>query len=84
MTSPFVLWITGSDSDPDLGMMGGSPVWRLPYVVALIGLAAATALLHGSTGRTRVLLQRVLVALSVVAVASLLIASLTGPTLVTL
>ena len=34
------------------GAMGGSPVWRLGYVVALIGLAAVTALLHGATGRT--------------------------------
>lgn len=84
MSSPFVLWITGADSDPDLGMMGGSPLWRLVYVPALIGLAAATALLHGSTGRTRTVLGLVLVGLSVVAVAALLVASLTGPTLVRL
>jgi hypothetical protein len=82
MTGPFVLWITGSDSDPDLGMMGGSPIWRIGYVLALIGLAAVTALLHGSTGATRALLRRWLVALSGAAVALLLVASLTGPTLV--
>jgi len=84
MSSPFVLWITGSDSDPDLGAMGGSPVWRLGYVVALIGLAAVTALLHGATGRTRETLGRWLVGLGIVAVAFLVVASLTGPTLVML
>jgi hypothetical protein len=84
MTSPYVLWITGSDSDPDLGAMGGSPVWRLGYVVALIGLAAVSALLHGATGRTRETLKRWLVGLGIAAVAFLLVASLTGPTLVTL
>ena len=84
MSAPFVLWITGSDSDPQPGAMGGSPVWRIAYVLALIGLAAVTALLHGSTGGTRAQLRRWLVALSVVAVALLLMASLTGPTLVRL
>jgi hypothetical protein len=84
MTGPFVLWITGSDNDPDLGMMGGSPVWRLGYVVALIGLAAVSALLHGATGRTHAVLKRWLVGLAITAVAFLLIASLTGPTLVRL
>ncbi len=51
MTGPFVLWITGTGTDPHL--LGGSPVWRLGYVIALIGLAAVSALLHGSDGRTR-------------------------------
>jgi hypothetical protein len=84
MTSPYVLWITGADSDPELGAMGGSPVWRLGYIVALIGLAAVSALLHGATGRTHAVLTRWLVGFAVTAVAFLLIASLTGPTLVML
>ena len=64
--------------------MGGSPVWRLGYIVALIGLAAGAALLHGATGRTRETLRRWLVGLAITAVAFLLVASLTGPTLVRL
>ena len=51
MTSPFVLWISGTRRRPDArARWAARPVWRLGYLLALIGLAAVTALLHGSTG----------------------------------
>jgi len=37
---------------------GGSPVWRIGYLLALIGLAAVAALLHGSDGAKRATLRR--------------------------
>jgi hypothetical protein len=64
--------------------LGGSPVWRVGCLLALVGLAAVAALLHGSGGPGRGRLQRILLALAVAAVAVLVVASLTGPTLVDL
>ena len=84
MSAPFVLWISGTTEDPTHDVLGGSPVWRVGYVLALIGLAAVTALLHGSTGRTRSTLRRWFAAMAVAAVALWLVASLTGPAFVTL
>ncbi len=79
-----MLWISGTTEDPTHDVLGGSPVWRVGYVLALIGLAAVTALLHGSTGRTRVHAAPWFAALAVAAVALWLVASLTGPAFVTL
>jgi hypothetical protein len=84
MSAPFVLWVTGSDSDPTPGVLGGSPVWRVGYVLALIGLAATAAMLHGSAGSVRGRLQRLLALLAAAAVALLVVASVSGPTLVQL
>jgi hypothetical protein len=78
MTSPYVLWYSGTDSDAVNEALGGSPVWRLGYLLVLIALAAVTALLHGSDGARRVLLQRWFAGLGVLAVVLLLVAALSG------
>jgi hypothetical protein len=79
MSAPFVLWISGTTEDPSHEVLGGSPVWRVGYVVALIGLAAVTALLHGASGHTRATLQQWFAGMLVAAVALWVVASLTGP-----
>jgi hypothetical protein len=84
MSSPFVLWYSGSDEDQTLDVLGGSPTLRVLYLLTLIGLAAATALLHGASGVRRELLRRWVVGLAVAAVVTLLLAALTGPDFVTL
>ena len=83
MSSPFVLWYSGTNSDPTLDVLGGSPVLRLLYLLALIGLAATTALLHGASGDTHVVLRRTFRGFVVAAVATLLLAALVGPDFVT-
>jgi hypothetical protein len=80
MTSPFVLWYSGANEDPTLDVLGGSPTLRLLYLIALIGLAATTALLHGATGPRREQLRRWFLGLAAAAVVGLLVAALTGPT----
>jgi hypothetical protein len=82
MSAPYTLWITGDDSGTDNGAMGGSPLWRIGYVAALVALAAVTAMLHGSVGRTRARLTRWFAGLIVASLALLLVAAMTGPTLV--
>ena len=79
MTSPYVLWYSGTDGDASNEALGGSPVWRIGYLLALIGLAAVTALLHGADGAKRALLRRAFAGLAVLAVVLLLVAALTGP-----
>jgi hypothetical protein len=83
MTSPFVLWYSGANEDPTLDVLGGSPTLRLLYLIALIGLAATTALLHGATGPRREQLRRWFLGLAAAAVVGLLVAALTGPDFVT-
>lgn len=78
MTSPYVLWYSGTDDDRVNEALGGSPVWRLAYLLALIGLAGVTALLHGAAGSSRTTLRRWWVAAIVAAVLTLLVAALTG------
>jgi hypothetical protein len=84
MSSPFVLWISGTTEDPTHDVLGGSSVWRVGYVLALIGLAAVAALLHGSSGRTRSLLRGWFAALAAAALVLWLVASLTGPAFTTI
>jgi hypothetical protein len=79
MTSPYVLWYSGTDSAEQNEALGGSPVWRIGYVLALIALAAVTALLHGSDGAKRALLQRAFAGIGLLTVVLLLVAALTGP-----
>ena len=79
MTSPYVLWYSGTDSDTANEALGGSPLWRVGYLLALIGLAAVAALLHGSDGAKRAALRRAFGGLAVLAVVMLLVAALTGP-----
>jgi hypothetical protein len=84
MSAPFVLWISGTTEDPTHDVLGGSPVWRVGYLLALIGLAAVAALLHGSSGRTRSMLRRWFAGLATAAVVLWLVASLTGPAFTTI
>jgi len=79
MTSPYVLWYSGTDSAEQNEALGGSPLWRVGYLLALIALAAIAALLHGADGRKKATLQRALVGAAVIAVVLLLVAALTGP-----
>jgi len=79
MTSPYVLWYSGTDSAEQNEALGGSPLWRVGYLLALIALAAIAALLHGADGPKRAALQRALVGAAVIAVVLLLVAALTGP-----
>ena len=79
MTSPYVLWYSGTDSAEQNEALGGSPVWRVGYLLTLIALAAIAALLHGSDGSTRARLQRAFAGAVVLAVVLLLVAALTGP-----
>jgi hypothetical protein len=81
MTAPFVLWASALEDESEHGYFGGSPTWRVAYVVALIGLAAVAALLHGATGPARARLLLVFAGLGAFAIATLLIAALPGPTL---
>ena len=81
MAAPFALWDSALEDEREHGYFGGSPTWRVAYVLTLVGLAAVTAMLHGATGRTRTRLLRALVGLGTVAVVTLLIAALPGPTL---
>ncbi len=84
MSAPFVLWISGTTEDPSHDVLGGSPLWRVGYLLALIGLAAVTALLHGSSGRTRSLLRSWFAGLATAAFVLWLVASLTGPAFTTI
>jgi hypothetical protein len=84
MTSPYVLWYSGTDSDTTVDALGGSPTLRVAYVLTLIGLAATAALLHGASGAQRETLRRWFAGFAVAAVAALLVAALTGPEFVTL
>ena len=84
MSSPFVLWISGTTEDPTHDVLGGSPVWRVGYILALIGLAAVAALLHGSSGRTRSLLRGWFAAVAAAAFALWVVASLAGPAFTTI
>ena len=81
MTTPFTVWFSALEDENENGYFGGSPTWRVAYVLSLIGLAAVAALLHGATGRTRAQLLRAFAGLGVLAVTTLLIAALPGPTL---
>ena len=71
--------VLGTDSDAQNEALGGSPLWRVGYLLALIALAAIAALLHGSDGARRALLQRAFAGAAVLAVVLLLVAALTGP-----
>jgi hypothetical protein len=84
MSAPFVLWISGTTEDPTHDVLGGSPVWRVGYLLALIGLAAVTALLHGSSGRTGSTLRGWFAGLATAAFVLWLVASLTGPAFATI
>jgi hypothetical protein len=84
MSAPFVLWISGTTEDPTHDVLGGSPVWRVGYLLALIGLAAVTALLHGSAGRTGSTLRGWVAGLATAAFVLWLVASLTGPAFATI
>ena len=84
MSAPFGLWISGTTEDPTHDVLGGSPVWRVGYLLALIGLAAVAALLHGSSGRTRSTLRGWFAGLATAAVVLWLVASLTGPAFATI
>jgi hypothetical protein len=84
MSSPYVLWYSGTKEDPTLDVLGGSPTLRVLYLLTLIGLAASTAMLHGAAGARQQLLRRWVVGLAVAAVMTMLVAALTGPDFVTL
>jgi hypothetical protein len=84
MSSPFVLWYSGANEDPTLDVLGGSPTLRVLYLLTLVGLAGATALLHGASGAQHAALRRWVVGFAVAAVATLVVAALTGPDFVTL
>jgi hypothetical protein len=78
MTSPYVLWYSGTYSATHNESLCGSPVWRVGYLLALVGMAEVAALLHGADGVKRTQLLRAFTTLLVLAPVLLLVAALTG------
>lgn len=72
--APVTLMFTGADSEEQF-RQAGSWAWRLPYVATLCALALTAALVHGTTGRRRTQLVRVLAALGALALTLLLLST---------
>jgi hypothetical protein len=76
---PFTTWVGGPiDNHP--WVPGGSPEWYLAYLTLLCGLAATAAMLHEASGAQRTSLERALIVLAVLAVATLALAAAGDPT----
>jgi len=84
LNAPFTSWVSSDGPNAPLWLAGGSPWWYLTYIAALCGLAATAAMFHEAVGTRRSRLSRVLAALAVLAVASLLLAAAPDPTRLTL
>jgi hypothetical protein len=77
LAAPFTL--VSSNGDEWSWHLGGSWLWRVPYLVGLCALAAIAACAHGSEGGLRRRQVRWAIALGVLTLAALLIGSFTGP-----
>ena len=77
MATPFTL--VSSNGDEWSWHLGGSWLWRVPYLAGLCALAVIAACAHGSRGELRRRQVRWAIALGVLTLAALLIGTLTGP-----
>jgi len=77
LAAPFTL--VSSNGNDWSWHLGGSWLWRVPYLAGLCGLAVIGACAHGSDGELRRRQVRWAIALGVLILATLLIGSFTGP-----
>jgi len=77
LAAPFTL--VSSNGDDWSWHLGGSWLWRVPYLAGLCTLAAISACAHGSDGELRRRQVRWAVAVGVLTLAALLIGAFTGP-----
>ncbi len=77
LATPFTL--VSSNGDDWSWHLGGSWLWRVPYVAGLCGLAVIAACAHGSDGELRRRQVRWAIALGVLTVAILAIGAFLGP-----
>ena len=76
VASPFTL--VAANGEQWSFLLGGSVLWRVPYLVGLCALAAIGACAHGSEGELRRRLARAAVVVGMLTVTALLLAGLTG------
>ena len=77
LAAPFTL--VSSNADAWSWHLGGSWLWRVPYLAGLCTLAAIAACTHGSDGELRRRQVRWAIAVGVLTLAALLIGAFTGP-----
>ena len=77
LAAPYTL--VSSNGDEWSWHLGGSWLWRVPYLAGLCGLAVIAACAHGSDGELRRRQVRWAIALGVLTLAMLLIGTFTGP-----
>ena len=77
LAAPFTL--VSSNGDEWSWHLGGSWLWRIPYLAGLCALAAIAACAHGSDGELRRRQVRWAVVVGVLTLAALLIGTITGP-----
>jgi hypothetical protein len=77
LAAPFTL--VSSNGDAWSWHLGGSWLWRVPYLAGLCGLAVIAACAHGSDGELRRRQVRWAIALGVLTLVVLLIGTFTGP-----
>ena len=77
LAAPFTL--VSSNGDEWSWHLGGSWLWRVPYLAGLCALAAIAACAHGSDGELRRRQVRWAVVVGVLTLTALLIGTITGP-----